>query len=130
MDPNQRIDLSKLIKEYNSEDTTDQIRQLKHSSNIKQDVAYLENLKMKYSRLRHTNKEQFKNICQKQCSFLYNNYTNIFNRLVNDELDLTILSISSSHFYPHLTVVNINVLKAIKPFLQRKHQTTTFKTER
>jgi hypothetical protein len=92
MDPQQRLDLSKLIKEYNSEDTTDKIRELKHSSSIRQEVAYLESLKKKYSRLRYTNKEQFKTICQKQCNFLFNNYTNIFVRLINDELDLTILS--------------------------------------
>jgi hypothetical protein len=92
MDPQQRLDLSKLIKEYNSEDTTDKIRELKHSSLIRQDVGVIEGLKRKYSRLRNTNKVQFKTICQKQASFLFNSYTNIFNKLVNDELNLEILA--------------------------------------
>ena len=37
-------------------------------------------------------KEQFTNIVQKKCYFLYENYTNIFNKLIKDELDLTILN--------------------------------------
>jgi hypothetical protein len=35
---------------------------------------------------------EFKELCRNKCSFLYNNYTNIFNKLINDELDLQILS--------------------------------------
>jgi hypothetical protein len=92
MDSDQRLDLSKLIKEYNSEDTTEKIRTLKHSSSIRRDVGIIETLKHKYSRLKITNKEQFKMMCQKQSNFLFNNYTNLFNKLVNDELDLEILA--------------------------------------
>lgn len=92
MDDKQRLDLSKLLKEYNSEETTDKIRELKHSALIANDVKIIQMLKSKYSRLRFTNKEQFKTMCRSQASFLYNNYTNIFNKVVADELNLEILS--------------------------------------
>ena len=36
--------------------------------------------------------EQQANIFQNQCNFLYTNYTNIFNKLIKNELDLTILN--------------------------------------
>ena len=92
MDDKQRLDLSRLLKEYKTEETTDKIRELKHSSRIHSDVATIQMLKHKYSRLKHTNKEQFKTMCRNQAKFLYDNYTNIFNRVVADELDLEILS--------------------------------------
>jgi hypothetical protein len=92
MDSKDRLELSKLIKEYDVEDTTQKIRQLKHSSQIKNDIMQMEMLKEKYSRLRKTNQSQFKTIVEKQCSFLYNNYTNIFNKAIKDELNLNILS--------------------------------------
>jgi len=92
MDPNQRLDLAKLMKEYNSEDTTDKIRELKHSKLISDDIMTFQRLQHEYSRLKHTNKEQFRAIAEKRCVFLYNNYTNIFNRLYKNELDLNIMS--------------------------------------
>lgn len=92
MNTDERIELSKLLKEYNPEETTEQIRKLRHSSMIRNEVQSLEKLKQQYSRIRKTNPDQFRSICEKRCDFLYNNYTNIFNRIFKDELDLTILS--------------------------------------
>ena len=91
MDTKQRLELSKLIKEYESEETTGTIRSLKHSTEIKRNVGVIEGLKKKYSRMYKSNFEQFRNIAMKQADFLYNNYTNIFNRLIKNELDLHIL---------------------------------------
>lgn len=91
MDSKQRLELDKLIKEYNSEDTTLKIRELKHSSKIKDDIKTMENLKTQYSRLRNSNTQQFRSICEKRCLFLYNHYTNIFNRIFKDELNLEIM---------------------------------------
>ena len=34
---------------------------------------------------------QFKEICKGRTEFLYNNYTNIFNKLISDDLNLEIL---------------------------------------
>jgi hypothetical protein len=90
-DANQRLELSKMMKEYNVEDNTEKIRTLRHSDPIQENIIIMENLKKQYSRLRKTNKAQFRQMCEKRCHFLYNNYTNIFNRLYNDEINLQIL---------------------------------------
>ena len=91
MDNDDRLQLNKLIKEYQSEETTDKIRQLKHSGKIRNDVGIIQKLKHQYSRIYKSNREQFKRIACSRASFLYNNYTNIFNRVVKGELDLNIL---------------------------------------
>ena len=92
MDESQRLHLEKMIKENNVEETTGKIRELKHSQCIKRDVDIFLSLKKKYSRLLKTNKQQFTNIVQMQCKFLFTNYTNLFNRLLKDELNLKILA--------------------------------------
>ena len=38
MDPQQRLDLKNMIKGYNSEETTEKIRTLKHSKKIRTDI--------------------------------------------------------------------------------------------
>ena len=48
-------------------------------------------LKQKYERLRKSNPNEFDAICVKQCNFLFNNYTDLYNKIKNDNLDLTIL---------------------------------------
>jgi len=89
MDEKSRLNLKKLISEYKPEETTDKIRSLKHSKMIRQDVMTYMSIKQKYSRL---SKEQLHIMYQNKCNFLYNNYTNIFNKLVKNELNLQILN--------------------------------------
>ena len=89
MDNDKRLMLQKMIKEYNAEDTTSQIRKLKHSDLIRADVTKMVSLQSKYSRL---DKDTKRKIIEKQCNFLYSNYTNIFNKLYKKQLDLNILN--------------------------------------
>lgn len=92
MDDKQRLNLSKMLQEYQTEETTDKIRELKHSKQIKQDVGIMLELKKKYSRMERNNNASFRSMVERKCSFLFNNYTNIFNKLYKDELDLNVLS--------------------------------------
>jgi len=92
MDKKQRLQLQKMISENNVEETTDKIRILKHSSLIRQDVDTYLSLKRRYSRLAETNAEQFTQMVRTQCGFLFENYTNLFGRLIKDELNLQILA--------------------------------------
>jgi hypothetical protein len=88
MDSQDRLNLKKLISEYKPEETTSKIRTLKHSSKIKEDVERYLQLKSKYARLpKQTQLQMYQN----QCGFLYENYTNIFNKLVKEQLNLSIL---------------------------------------
>ena len=91
MDPQQRLNLKNMIKEYDSEETTNKIRELKHSNHIRRDILKMNAFKRKYSRLAKTNNEQYKTMARKRCSFLYQNYTNIFHRSLKGELDIKLM---------------------------------------
>ena len=82
MDNSDRLNLQKMIKANDVIDCTDAIRKHKHSIKIREDVTKLISLKKKYSRLSSTNAEQFDSMCVSQCSFLFNNYTDIFLSLI------------------------------------------------
>lgn len=88
MDEDGRLKLKSMINEFKPEETTGKIRKLKHSEKIKKQVETYLNLKKKYSRV---SPETFSKMCRTQCAFLYENYTNLYNKLVKDDLDLSIL---------------------------------------
>ena len=92
MNDNERLHLQKMIQANNTEDTTEAIRKVKHSSLIHDDVQQLLSLKTKYGRLSKSNPNEFDAICTSRCSFLFNNYTDIFNRVKKNELDLKLLN--------------------------------------
>lgn len=85
----ERLNLKKLMNELDYEDNTDTIRNLKHSVKIRDDVRLLEELKCDYS---HLSAEEFFLLAQDKCSFLYNNYMDLFARLLKGELDVVILT--------------------------------------
>jgi hypothetical protein len=89
--PQQRLDLAALIKANDTDDCTEEIRSKKQSVLIKNDVKHMIVLKQKYERLRKSNPNEFDAICVKQCNFLFNNYTDLYNKIKNDNLDLNIL---------------------------------------
>lgn len=92
MDESQRLNLEEMLKHSDVEDNTDKIRKLKHSSKIKEDVETYIKLNKKYERMKKNNKKIFNQMMITHMNFLWTNYTNIFNRLIKDELDLKILS--------------------------------------
>ncbi len=91
LNDNERLHLDKMIKEYDAEDNTSKIRELRHSVKIRDNVERLLNLKKKYQRMQLTDKKKFETLVISHCNFLWNNYTNIFNRLMKDEMDVKIL---------------------------------------
>jgi len=84
MNSSEKLQLQDMLKEGHCVDNTDTIRQLKHSALITRDVNTL--LKMK----KNMDSVTFEKECMSQCSFLFENYTNIYNKLIKDELNLTI----------------------------------------
>ena len=93
MDPSERIDLKKLMKagEHDYVDNTDGIRRLKHSDLIAGDMKKMEDLKKSHASMRTTSPDEFSQLCQKKCSFLFNAYTDIYNRLFKDQLDVNLM---------------------------------------
>lgn len=91
MNQTEKIQLKKMINDNNVEDMTNDIREKKHSEKIRTDVTRMIDLKKKYPRLEKTNPEQFDSMVTSQCSFLFNNYTDIFNRVKKNEINLDTL---------------------------------------
>lgn len=86
-----RLELEKMVHESNAEDCTESIRSKKHSTPLRESVQRMISLKKKNKVLSRKNPEEFDRLLTEQCSFLFNNYTDIFNRIKKDELDLNIL---------------------------------------
>ena len=89
MDDNARLKLQSMIKENNVEDQTDLIRDLKHSDILRKNVKKLIELKEKYSN--DIENAGFKAECMSDCSFLFMYYTDIYNKIRKDEIELRIL---------------------------------------
>lgn len=87
MDDNARLQLQKMIKANDVEDQTELIRNLKHSSLLRSDINTLLFLKSKY----HNNPDQIVTEAMTECNFLFTYYTDIFNKVRKDEIDLAIL---------------------------------------
>jgi len=87
----ERLNLQKMINENDVKDETENIREKKHSSLIRDDVIRFVELKKKYFRLEKSNPGEFEKICITRCIFLFNNYTDIFNKIKKNEIDLSIL---------------------------------------
>ena len=76
----ERINLQKLVGQFESEDNTEHIRKLKHSGKIRKDIE-------KIQRLNGATLDQAMEVAP----FLYSNYTDIFHRVVKGDLNLDIM---------------------------------------
>jgi hypothetical protein len=90
MNKSDRIQLEKMIRENDVQDCTNDIREKKHSELIRNDVTTMIDLKKKYARL-NLQGEQFDQMLINRCSFLFNNYTDIFNKVKKNEINLATL---------------------------------------
>jgi len=87
----ERIHLDKMIRVNEAEDHTNKIRELKHSKHIFDDVNELIKLKKEWGTRATTEVSAFDDECTSKCSFLYNKYTEIFNKVKKDEMNMDIL---------------------------------------
>ena len=88
MDDKQRLQLQNMIKANNVEDQTEFIRNLKHSQIIRNDVNTMILLKAKY----RGDDAKIHEECINECSFLFTYYTDIYNKVRKDEIDIHILN--------------------------------------
>lgn len=87
MDDNQRLQLQKMISVNNVEDQTGLIRDLKHSYILRENVNNLVMLKAK-----HFDDVEALNLeAMVECNFLFTYYTDLYNKIRKDEIDLKIL---------------------------------------
>lgn len=88
MDDKQRLQLQNMIKANNVEDQTDFIRSLKHSQIIRNEVNHMILIKAKY----RGDELKIQEECVAECNFLFTYYTDIYNKVRKDEIDLQILN--------------------------------------
>ena len=88
MDEKQRLQLQNMIKTNNVEDQTQLIRDLKHSHILKNEINSMIMIKAKY----RNDPEKINLECMNECGFLFTYYTEIFNKIKKDEIDINILN--------------------------------------
>ena len=87
MNENQRLQLANMIKTNNVEDQTELIRELNHSVIIRNEVKTMLELKKQYA----NDPEKLHLECCNECNFLFSYYTDIYNKIRKDEIDINIL---------------------------------------
>ena len=88
MDQSDRIQLDRLIQANNVVDVTSEIRERKHSGLLRENIQRMLEIKRRYARL---GPEVLENMMVSKCRFLFDNYTDIFNRIKKNELNLEIM---------------------------------------
>ena len=88
MNDKQRLELQKMINENDVKDQTEIIRNLKHSSILANEINNMIRIKAKF----RNDQEKIQMECMTECNFLYTYYTDIFNKVKKDEIDLNILN--------------------------------------
>jgi len=84
----QKLHLDQLVND-DFEDNTDHLREVKPSVKIEHDIRSFIAIKKKYPSIKPSTLEA---MCIKRCGFLHSNYTDIFNRLIRDELDMVMFN--------------------------------------
>ena len=87
MDEKQRLQLQNMIKANNVEDQTDLIRNLKHSQVLRNEINNMIMIKAKY----RGDDQKIAQECMNESNFLFTYYTEIFNKVKKDEIDINML---------------------------------------
>jgi hypothetical protein len=87
MDDKQRLQLQNLINVNNTTDQTELIRNLKHSNIIRDEVNNMILIKSKYK----GDEIKIHEECINECNFLFSYYTDIYNKVRKDEIELSLL---------------------------------------
>jgi hypothetical protein len=87
MNTNDRLQLNQMIASNNVLDQTNLIRELKHSVVLRQNVNDLILIKAQYE----DDPDTFAIESMTQCNFLFTYYTDIYNKIKKDEIDIEIL---------------------------------------
>jgi len=88
MDDKQRLQLQNMIKANNVEDQTEFIRSLKHSQIIRNEVNNMILIKARF----RGDDTKIHEECVNDCNFLFTYYTDIYNKIRKDEIDIGILN--------------------------------------
>ena len=88
----ERLNLQKMINESECDDNTEHIRKVKHSILLRDEIRKLDTFRKANRSLQVTDFDKFVESAAAVTPFLHTNYTDIFNRITKDELDLEIMT--------------------------------------
>lgn len=92
LNSNDRLQLQQMLKANDIEDKTELIRATRHSNIIRKEVTVLESLKKENKEMYIDNFEKFDILAIEKCQFLFNKYTDIYNKIIKNEIDLGLLN--------------------------------------
>lgn len=88
----EKFQLKKMIEANDTKDMTDKIRENQHSTKIRESINMLIKFKNENMELFLTNKEKFEELAMPTCGFLFQHYTDIYNKIIKDQVDIKILN--------------------------------------
>lgn len=88
---NDRYQLSRMVEKNDVVDKTSQIRELKHSGEIRINIERLLQLKKDHPDLLRDNKPEFEKLALQQCKFLFFHYMELYNIIVKEQMEMKIL---------------------------------------
>jgi len=88
MDEKSRLKLNEMIKENNVTDQTDLIRELKHSAIIRYETKRLLEI---MEQTPSATFAELRDLTMMDCNFMFSYYTDIYNRVLKKELDISLL---------------------------------------
>lgn len=92
LDLNDKMNLKNLVSKMGAEDNTENIRKWKHSTQIRDDIRKLDTLTQEKEDLRVNEPDLYVKTCADAAPFLFENYQDLFKRMIRRELDLTIMT--------------------------------------
>ncbi len=83
-----RQQLDNLMRDEDVQDSTDRIRELKHSSKIRGDLERLIALRREHTR---ATPETFRRMALARCAFMHEHYTDMLFKLIKNEVDINLI---------------------------------------
>lgn len=88
MDEKSRLKLNEMIKENHVTDQTELIRELKHSAILRYETNRLVEIQQEHPQATFA---ELRDLSMMECHFLFSYYTDIYNRVLKQELELPLL---------------------------------------
>ena len=87
----QSLNMKSLMNSEDYVNNTERIRELKHSEKILEDIGKLCRIKKDHFHMKMVEEEKFNHLCETSAPFLFSNYTDLFRKVLKDELDMKMM---------------------------------------
>lgn len=89
---NEEFQLKKMIEANDTKDMTTKIRDNKHSGKIRECINSIIKAKNENLEIFKTDKKRFEELVSTSAGFLFYSYTDIYNKIIKDEINMTTLN--------------------------------------